>query len=222
MAVQKEFLRESVKMAREAVALDAPIRPAAAAAHAANESRYGDSGLTRRANNLFGVKATGAHTPFWNGAKVEMETWEVVSGQHIAVMADFRAYPDRMTSFLDYGDIIRRVYPSAADAPSDAGFLAGLFLLGPRKWATDPNAFRKCASILGLHAHVLAPHADEGVLRTAHTVALYDLSWNDRVRIALGLREQGANGHDRFEVALRGDFAWRAAARKLHVRRDGT
>lgn len=123
------------------------INPEAAAAHAANESRYGDSRLAREGNNLFGVKAGAS----WSGACVEMPTWEVVNGQRVDIVAKFRAYDSWLASMEDYAAIIGRVYPWAARHSHDpVRFLVGIFSLTP-KWATDPDALSKCVAILDKH-----------------------------------------------------------------------
>jgi uncharacterized FlgJ-related protein len=35
---------------------------------AANESAFGASGLAQRGKNLFGIKAVGVKTPYWDGS----------------------------------------------------------------------------------------------------------------------------------------------------------
>ena len=202
-----DFLGKAVEHARAASGAGAPIHPPAAAAHAANETGYGRSGLTQQANNLFGIKATGQHTPFWAGEYVEMPTWEVIDGQNVTVQARFRKYASWADSFGDYGDVIRRVYPTAATARSGAGFLSGLFLAGPRKWATDPAAFDKCARILGTYEDTLEPREDYGTTGRASTLVLHNLSEADR---------WAALSKD---PVLRGSFVWRAREGKLDVRR---
>ena len=195
-----EFLRAAVLAAEDAVRAGAPIQPHAAAAHAANESGYGKSGLAVNARNLFGVKATGQHTPYWSGDSVTMPTWEVVDGKRVDIRAAFRQYASWADSFSDYGDIIARVYPHArADDPN--GFLAGLFLTGPRKWATDPHAFDKCARILGIHNRVINP-PDEGTTGTIDTLVLHEFF--DSVKEP---------------IILRSEFATRQRQGKLDVRR---
>ena len=57
------------------------------AAQAFIESGKGNSGLTQKANNLFGIKGT------FNGESVKMQTKEYVNGKYETVMADFRKYP---------------------------------------------------------------------------------------------------------------------------------
>jgi len=133
-----------------ALAAEVPgVNPEAAAAHAANESAFGQSGLALKANNLWGVKATGQYTPYWQGDFVEMPTWEVRDGVNVQELARFRRYPSWREAVGDYADIAARVYPWAVQhADHPLGWLTGLFLIGPAKWATDPKAFQKCVAIL--------------------------------------------------------------------------
>lgn len=133
-----------------ALAAEVPgVNPEATAAHAANESSFGQSGLALKANNLWGVKATGQHTPFWSGDFVEMPTWEVRDGKDVKEIARFRRYANWSEAIADYADIAARVYPWAVQhADNPLGWLTGLFLIGPARWATDPAAYQKCVAIL--------------------------------------------------------------------------
>jgi flagellum-specific peptidoglycan hydrolase FlgJ len=202
-----EFLREAAIAAEAARNAGAPIRPFAAAAHAANESAYGRSRLATQAHNMFGTKATGRHTPFWTGDYVEMPTWEVIDGKRVDIVAKFRAYPSWTESFGDYGDVVARVYPNAASAVTDAGFLAGLFLTGPLRWATDPLAFDKIARILGLNEGAF-PH--DGLWGEGDRLVLTNLRIAERW---VALTQSPA--------VLRGKFVWRVRGGRIDVRRDG-
>jgi flagellum-specific peptidoglycan hydrolase FlgJ len=205
-----EFLKSIAQAAARVAADGAPINPQGAAAHAANESANGKSRLARDAHNLWGVKATGKHTPYWQGDAVTMPTWEVIDGKNVTVDAPFRAYRTIDDCLGDYGDIIQRVYPGAvAGKAHAAGFLAGLFLTGPRKWATDPAAFDKCARILGLNHDVLYPE-DEGAWGQADTLVLHGLRLAERWAALT-----------RDPAVLRGRYVWRARGHKLDVRRAG-
>ena len=205
------FLEVTLASAREARADGAPIHPQAAAAHAANESGFGTSQLSRAPHrNLFGVKAMGSANAYWSGSVVTLPTWEIVGGKRVDTTAAFRTYATYRDAFADYGDLIRRLYPSAADGRDrDLTFLAGLFLTGPRKWATDPAAFDKAARILAQHANVLYADPDSDG-RAAETLVLADLTWEDRLRVLTG----GS------EVALRGAFSWRTRGGRLDARRE--
>lgn len=206
-----EFLRTALEGAQAAKEAGAPIRPAAAAAHAANESAWGASRLTVDARNLFGLKASGQLTPHWDGAFVTMPTWEVLDGKNVTVQARFRKYPTWAASFADYGDVIRRVYPRAASAPSDVAFLAGIFNGPGPRWATDPLAFDKVCRILAQHAGILTPEefdAPDGISGKAGTLALHNLSIADRWA-ALSPNP-----------VLRGSFVWRVRGDRVDVRRE--
>ena len=209
-AERERFLRAALAGAAQAAREGAPIHPQAAAAHAANESRYGESQLATKAKNLFGVKATGKQTAWWDGSTVTMPTWEVENGKNVTIDAAFRAYPDWPSAFSDYGDIIERVYPNAvAGKDRDLTFLAGLFLTGPYKWATDPSAFSKAAAIIAQYADVLydRPPVDDAA-HAADTLVLDDLTLADRWRILF-----------KTPAALSGAFVWRARGSKLDARR---
>ena len=206
---REQFVRELLTAAESVQRAGAPIHPQGAVAHAANESAFGASGLTTKANNLFGIKAMGAHTPYWDGKSVSMPTWEVIDGKHVTIEAAFRAYNTWAESLGDYADLIKRLYPGAVKgAHRDVTFLAGLFLTGPRKWATDPAAFDKCCRILAQYEPVL--YDVEGIRRFATAVVLKGLRIADRW-VAVS----------REPVILRGRFAYRVRGDKLDVDRIG-
>lgn len=73
------------------------------AAQAYIESAKGNSGLTQKANNLFGIKG------FYNGKSVKMQTTEYYNGVAVKVMADFRAYPSWQESVSDHSDLFNRM-----------------------------------------------------------------------------------------------------------------
>lgn len=73
------------------------------AAQAYIESGAGGSGLTQKANNLFGMKGS------YNGQSVFMNTKEYVNGKYITVKAQFRKYPDWAASIKDHSDLFLRL-----------------------------------------------------------------------------------------------------------------
>ncbi|HEY8889330.1 MAG TPA: glycoside hydrolase family 73 protein [Clostridium sp.] len=104
-------------------------------AQAMLESGTGSSGLTSKANNLFGVKAYD-----WTGKTVQMMTKEHVQGIDIYVLAPFRAYDNWNDSIEDHADFLiqnstytqngvftSKTYAEQAQALQNAGY------------ATDPN-----------------------------------------------------------------------------------
>ena len=67
------------------------------------ESNKGNSGLTTKANNLFGMKGS------YNGSYVIMKTKEYVNGQYITVDAKFRKYPSWAESIADHSALFNRL-----------------------------------------------------------------------------------------------------------------
>lgn len=67
------------------------------------ESSKGNSGLTQKANNLFGIKG------FYNGQAVKMWTTEYNNGVSQRVFADFRKYPTWQESVNDHSSLFNRL-----------------------------------------------------------------------------------------------------------------
>ena len=199
-----EFLTRARDAAESARRDGAPIMPAAAAAHAANETGYGRSQLSTSAHNLFGVKALGRQNTWWHGESISLPTWEVIDGKRVDIHAAFRAYDSWASAFGDYGDLINRLYPSAANARSDVGFLAGLFLTGPRKWATDPAAFEKACRILAENEAALIP-PDTGSVGYVGKLVLHQFPLAYRWAILTSGTPTGTLLTGKFKYNIRGD-----------------
>ncbi len=114
-------------------------------AQAALESNWGRSGLTLRANNLFGIKGTGP------AGSCTMPTTEFVAGRPVKVNAAFRAYNNWGESIADHSALLvngvswnRKLYAgcigvdgkTAARAVQKAGY------------ATDPGYADKLIAIM--------------------------------------------------------------------------
>ena len=67
------------------------------------ESNKGCSGLTKNANNLFGIKGT------YRGECVKMWTTEYYNGVPQRVLAAFRKYPSWAESIADHSDLFNRL-----------------------------------------------------------------------------------------------------------------
>ncbi len=67
------------------------------------ESNKGNSGLTGKANNLFGIKGS------YNGQSVNMMTTEYYSGVKTRVMQPFRKYPSWQESVNDHSSMFNRM-----------------------------------------------------------------------------------------------------------------
>ncbi|MBQ1297157.1 MAG: glucosaminidase domain-containing protein [Clostridiales bacterium] len=72
------------------------------AAQALIESNKGNSGLTQKANNLFGMKGA------YNGQSVTMPTTEYYNGVKCTVNAAFRKYPSWADSIADHSGLFNR------------------------------------------------------------------------------------------------------------------
>lgn len=64
------------------------------------ESNKGNSGLTTKANNLFGIKGK------YNGQSVIMQTTEYYNGVKTKVNAEFRKYPSWLESVADHSRLL--------------------------------------------------------------------------------------------------------------------
>ena len=82
---------------------DSGILASLTAAQAFIESNKGNSGLTSKANNLFGIKGT------YNGKSVKMLTTEYYNGVPQKVYADFRSYPSWQESVSDHSSLFNRL-----------------------------------------------------------------------------------------------------------------
>lgn len=95
----KQFL-DCIKAAVIADSKRSDILASVTAAQALIESGSGNSLLTQKANNLFGIKGE------YNGQSVTMKTQEYVNGQYVTVSAKFRKYPSWQESIVDHNDFL--------------------------------------------------------------------------------------------------------------------
>lgn len=82
-----------------------PLFPSVKMAQAALESYWGNSTIGT-ANNLFGIKATGSHTPYWKGDFVTATTTENYGSGTTVIQAKFRAYETLSDSVKDHSHIL--------------------------------------------------------------------------------------------------------------------
>ena len=79
------------------------VLPSLTMAQAILESGWGESGLSAKYNNLFGIKAGSS----WNGKTVNMATGEQrASGEYYNINADFRAYDSVADSIEDHAKLL--------------------------------------------------------------------------------------------------------------------
>lgn len=116
-------------------------------AQAALESGWGSSGLTTRANNLFGIKSSAA----WKGSTLTMMTREYIKGQWISVPAVWRRYDCWADCLLDHADFfhVNPRYKKALLFPHDSiRFAEEIAKAG---YATDPEYADKLINIIHRH-----------------------------------------------------------------------
>lgn len=78
------------------------VLPSITIAQAILESGWGESGLTKASNNLFGIKAGSG----WTGETIDYPTKEHINGQWVEVVATFRKYHTRNDSMIDHGKFL--------------------------------------------------------------------------------------------------------------------
>ncbi|HZE39088.1 MAG TPA: glucosaminidase domain-containing protein, partial [Stackebrandtia sp.] len=76
-------------------------------AQAIVESGWGKSGLSKEANNYFGIKCSGGDAGPNATSCVNYKTWEVVNGNDTSVRDAFRSYDSASDSFLDHGQFLK-------------------------------------------------------------------------------------------------------------------
>lgn len=95
----KQFL-DCIKAMVISDAKRSDILASVTAAQALIESGSGNSLLTQKANNLFGIKGE------YNGQSVTMKTQEYMNGQYVTVSAKFRKYPSWQESIIDHNNFL--------------------------------------------------------------------------------------------------------------------
>lgn len=97
------------------------------------ESNSGNSGLTKTANNFFGIKAGND----WKGATVNYNTQEFINNQYQTINDKFRSYASPYQSFKDHAMFLQKPrYLSALNTRNYADFATELKQDG---YATAPD-----------------------------------------------------------------------------------
>jgi flagellum-specific peptidoglycan hydrolase FlgJ len=139
---QKQWL-DLVSQAAENAA---HIFPTMAACEAALESGYGNSGLAKRANNLFGMKA---HKTTPLSEVLTLPTKEFLNGKWVTVNANWMQYATLSDCFADRMATLTRLskayphYGAALAAPDAETFLREVSIT----WSTDPKRAEKVQAI---------------------------------------------------------------------------
>jgi flagellum-specific peptidoglycan hydrolase FlgJ len=115
-------------------------------AQAALESAWGESGLARVGNNLFGIKADSR----WRGETLTLNTREFIKGQWIVVPAKWRKYGSWQASIEDHAAFLKgnpRYQPCFLCQTTEA-FARALLKAG---YATDPGYAEKLMTLISQH-----------------------------------------------------------------------
>lgn len=116
------------------------------AAQALIESGKGNSGLTQKANNLFGIKANST----WKGPYVEMDTKENYNGKLVTVKAKFRAYGSWEESINDHSNFLL-VNKRYANLRGVTDYKTACILIKQDGYATDANYTRTLINTIEKH-----------------------------------------------------------------------
>lgn len=128
---QSEFIQKIVPKAVEDYH-KYRILPSITIAQAVLESGFGDSQLTKKANNLFGIKAFG-----WKGPTMDMLTKEYRADKSsYYVMATFRAYNSWDDSIEDHSRVLMQ--SNFAAVRNAADYRSAAVALRAGGYATDP------------------------------------------------------------------------------------
>lgn len=140
---EMNFIQKIGKQAVEAGSPD--LFPSVIIAQAILESNWGNSKLSSRFGNHFGIKADKK----WKGPSVEMLTREVIDGKSVVITAPFRVYANPADSIKDRNIFLRsnKRYAKAgvfeAKTPEEQ---ATAFAVG--RYATDPNYAKKLIQLI--------------------------------------------------------------------------
>lgn len=115
-------------------------------AQAALESGWGESGLTKAGNNLFGIKADSR----WLGETLTLNTREFIKGQWVVVPAKWRKYASWQASIDDHAAFLKQNsrYKPCFLCTTAQAFAHALAQAG---YATDPNYANKLIALMDRH-----------------------------------------------------------------------
>ena len=130
---QQEFIDRIGRTAR-AESAKSGILPSLVIAQAILESGWGKSGLTQKANALFGIKAC----PAWKGPRVDCKTFEYVDAQRVDTTAAFRAYGSWEESIADHSALLRGAARYKA-VPGEKDYKRACHAVHAAGYATAPD-----------------------------------------------------------------------------------
>ena len=133
---QSEFIQKYGNFA-QAAAKGSGISPLIILSQAFLESGAGESGLSKKFNNFFGIKAD----KNWQGKKVNLKTPEFENGKEVIKLQPFRVYNSPADSFTDHIKFLKtnKRYTKAGLFSYPDNFLKQADTLQQAGYATDPK-----------------------------------------------------------------------------------
>lgn len=137
---------ELIAKGAQSVAQNTGVPASLSIAQAALESGWGESGLAKTGNNLFGIKANS----LWRGETLILPTKEYIKGQWVFVPAKWRKYENWQASVNDHAAFLRQNqrYAPCFVCLSAEAFARALAKAG---YATDPLYADKVIGVMNKH-----------------------------------------------------------------------
>jgi flagellar rod assembly protein/muramidase FlgJ len=141
----QDFINQ-IARAAQSVAQQTGVPASLSIAQAALESGWGESGLTKTGNNLFGIKADNR----WMGETLILPTKEFIKGQWVVVPAKWRKYASWQASIDDHAAFLKQ---NQRYAPCFSCLTAEAFVraLAKAGYATDPVYADKVIGVISKH-----------------------------------------------------------------------
>jgi len=141
----QEFISK-IAMAAQYAAQQTGVPASISIAQAALESGWGESGLTKAGNNLFGIKADSR----WRGQTLILDTKEFLNGQWVVVPAKWRKYASWQASIEDHAAFLKcnPRYLACFQCVTPDAFVRALAKAG---YATDPIYAEKVIGVMSQH-----------------------------------------------------------------------
>lgn len=117
------------------------LYPSVMLAQMALESNFGTNGLTKEANNLFGIKGS------YKGKSVRLKTSEYHKGKMVVVYDRFRAYPSYWAAMVDYSMVMQGRHFSGAWVSNTSNYKQATKAL-EGVYATDQHYSEKLNAII--------------------------------------------------------------------------
>ncbi|GEM_PF-4657009 len=143
MTKQEKFIASVAPAAQESER-ESGVPAAVTIAQAILESNWGESGLSVKAHNYFGIKAMSGPGP---AGTISMDTWEVLGGQDTVVKDAFKAYNNLDESIMDHGNFLKNNarYAAAFKTTDPEVFASKIHQAG---YATDPGYTSKLVNLM--------------------------------------------------------------------------